>query len=170
MKKAILIGILIVCCGIAGYTFYEAWRLQDPEYQRQSTVVRTGMLTPPPGEREVVNLDAFVTEKQVAKEGTREIIPPAGIRFTAAIKQVPDRIEAEYVYTALQLMKVDPLPAVNHRMFVETSEGKIIPVYVWDEAVSIMNGKGVTGDQIELAGFHVYTYSKGPAIIVDALI
>ena len=47
MKKVILIGILVASLGVAGYTFYESWRLQDPEYQRSHTIGRTGMLEIP---------------------------------------------------------------------------------------------------------------------------
>ncbi|MEM1277495.1 MAG: hypothetical protein AAGH74_13295 [Pseudomonadota bacterium] len=170
MKKAILISILIISFGIAGYTFYESWRLQDPEYQRQQTIQRNGMLETPLTGRQVVNLDQFVTETKPHKQGTREIVPPTPIAFTGTIKREPEAIKTEYVYTALTMMEVAPLPQVNYRMFVETEEGRILPVYVWDNAVAAMTASGVTGEPVALTGFHVYTYSKGPAIIVDAVI
>lgn len=170
MKKAILLVILLLSVGIAGYTFYESWRLQDPEYQRQQTLQRSGMLDTPLTGRTYVDLDRFVIETQVRKAGTREIVPPKAIAFSGTIKREPEAIETEYVYTALQLMKTSPLPKVNHRMFVETGSGEILPVYVWDDAVAAMTASGVTGRPVELTGFHVYTYSKGPAIIVDAVI
>lgn len=170
MKKPILIGILILCIGIAGYTFYEAWRLQDPEYQRQRTISETGMLEAPIEGRTFVDLDKFVAEKQLSKPGTREIVSPAAISFSGTIRRVPEHIETQYVYTALSMMQVAPLPAVNYRMFVESASGKILPVYVWDQAVGKLSKLGVTSTPVKLAGFHVYTYSKGPAIIVDAVI
>ncbi|MEM9044662.1 MAG: hypothetical protein AAGC81_08190 [Pseudomonadota bacterium] len=170
MKKAILTGILVISFGIAGYTFYESYRLQDPEYQRQQTIQRNGMLETPLTGRTVVNLDRFVTETKLRKEGTREIVAPTAIAFKGTIKREPEAIKTEYVYTALTMMEVAPLPEVNHRMFVESEDGLILPVYVWDEAVAALTESGVTGEPVALTGFHIYTYSKGPAIIVDAVI
>lgn len=167
MKKAILIGLLIVSTAVAGYTFYESWRLQDPAYQRERLLESSGMLETPLEGRRLVDLDRFMAETQLKTPGTREIVNPAPIRFTAAIRQAPDRIEATYVYTALGVMKIDPMPAINHRMFVETASGAVIPVYVWDEAVAHMTE---TQGPVELMGFHIYTYAKGPAIVVDAVI
>lgn len=170
MKKVILIVILFASVAVAGYTFYESWRLQDPEYQRERTIGRTGMLEIPVQGRRVVELGTFVAETRPTKEGTREIIEPAAIQFSAAIKAVPEAIKVEYVYTALSMMQVNPLPKVGHRMFVEAADGNIIPVYVWDEAVDALAASGVTGQPVDLTGFHIYTYAKGPAIIVDAVI
>ncbi|MEM7058490.1 MAG: hypothetical protein AAF557_12925 [Pseudomonadota bacterium] len=169
MKKAILIVILVICGAIAAYTFYESWRLQDPAYQRERTL-NTGMLDVPLDQRRVVNLDQFMAQTRPRKEGTREIVRPDGIQFVAAIKAVPEKIEVKYVYKAFEIMEVNPLPNVNHQMFLETSGGEIYAVYVWDDAVDAMNAAGVTGSQIQFAGFHVYTRAKGPAIIVDAVI
>ena len=123
MKKVILIGILVASLGVAGYTFYESWRLQDPEYQRSHTIGRTGMLEIPLEGRKVVALDRFVAETRPRKEGTREIIAPDAIQFSGTIMRAPEAIEVEYVYTALSIMKVEPLPKVGHRMFVEAADG-----------------------------------------------
>lgn len=170
MKKILLLSLLMVSLGVAGYTFYESWRLQDPQYQRERTIGRTGMLETPLEGRRVVDIDRFWAETRPAKEGTREIVGPNPIRFLASIKAVPEAIEVTYVYTALSMMRVDPMPAVNHRMFIETADGSIVPVYVWDDAVEMFRDAGVAPDPIAMTGFHVYTYAKGPAIIVDAVI
>ncbi|MEM9147260.1 MAG: hypothetical protein AAGC57_13795 [Pseudomonadota bacterium] len=171
LKRSILLVVLVATFSYAGYQFYTAWRLQDPEYQRLRTIDRTGALAPglwapAADERRLVNLDRFVETTRPRHEGTREILAPAGVRFRAEIKRSPEKIQTRYLYEALSVMQIQPLPAVNHRMFVESDGGAILPVYVHDAAVPMLSERPLE-TPIELAGFHVYTYAKGPAIVVD---
>ena len=76
----------------------------------------------------------------------------------------------EYLFTALSLMQVEPLPKVSHRMFVESAEGSVIPVYVEDAVVREIKAKVAVDTQANFAGYHVYNYSKGPAIVVDSVL
>ena len=119
-------------------------------------------------DRPRVDLDAFVAARQVAKAGTREIVWPEGLRFAGKLRSAPRKIDAEYIYTALSVMKVAAVPQINHTMFVESASGAVRPVYVRDDAVARLQAAGV-GAEVELTGFHVYTYAKGPAIVVDGL-
>ncbi|MEM6974333.1 MAG: hypothetical protein AAF577_16175 [Pseudomonadota bacterium] len=171
VKRGILLLLLVGSFGFAGYQFYTAYRLQDPAFQRERTLGRTGALAPgmwgpAAAERVAVNLDSFVETTKPRTVGTREIVQPSGLRFTAAIKRAPEKIETKYIYQALAMMRVAPLPQINHRMFVQSAGGKILPVYVHDAAVPALTGQPLEAP-VELAGFHVYTYSKGPAIVVD---
>ncbi|MEM7270508.1 MAG: hypothetical protein AAF401_14810 [Pseudomonadota bacterium] len=164
MKRTILLIILAISLAIAGYTFYESYRLLDPAYQRERTL---GMLEAPMDGRDFVELDKFA-ELRPERDGTREIVRPHAIAFSAAMIQKPEPIETEYVYTALSVMEVSPMPKVGHRMFIESAGGHIMPVYVWDDAVAEI--AALNGETRVFGGHHVYTYAKGPAIIVDGVI
>ncbi|MEM1313101.1 MAG: hypothetical protein AAGI51_00995 [Pseudomonadota bacterium] len=160
MRKTILIIVAIAAFGIAGYTFYTSWRLQDPEFQRQRTL---GMLDAPLQGRELVDLDEFAALRPT-KEGTRDVFVPAPIQFEARVLEAPEPIKTDYLMTAFSVVGVSPAPQVGHRMFVETDEGLVVPVYVWQGAVESF----ASGDApLQLVGHHVYTYRKGPAIVVD---
>ncbi|MEM6744054.1 MAG: hypothetical protein AAF676_10010 [Pseudomonadota bacterium] len=160
MRKPILVIVALVAFGVAGYTFYTSWRLQDPEYQRQRTL---GMLDAPLKGRQQVDLDVFAGLRP-AKEGTRDILVPAPIEFEARVLAAPEPIKTDYLSTALSMVGVSPIPQVGHRMFVETDEGLVVPVYVWQGAVDAF----APGERpLRMVGHHVYTYRKGPAIVVD---
>lgn len=169
MKKIILSIILLVCLGIAGYTFYTSWRMQDPTFQRermQGAVDNGRMLQTADADRKPVSLDEMA-QLRPRKEGTRDLIVPAPISFDAAVKQAPQQIKTDYLKEALTVLRVTPMPTINHRMFVETAEGRVIPVYVWDKVASDFT----EGEQPQrMVGYHVYTYAKGPAIVVDGVI
>ena len=164
MKQKILIVILIISLGVAGYTFYIAWRMQDPQYQRQRTLgADEGMIDMPGAAHAAVDLDAFAA-KRPRQEGTREIVPPAAISFVASIREAPQEITTQYLQEAFGVLGLSPAPQVHYRMFIETAQGHIMPVYVWDEVAEAFTA----GDApLKLRGYHVYTYAKGPAIVVD---
>ncbi|MCV6625704.1 MAG: hypothetical protein OIF38_06380 [Cellvibrionaceae bacterium] len=93
---------------------------------------------------------------------------PNNIRTRAKLKSYPEARKIKYLYTALAVMKVDPMPEVNHRMFIETKAGKIIPVYVDDNAVKAIKQGLQLEQQAWFKGYHIYNYSKGPAIVIEA--
>jgi len=168
MKQKILLAILAVCLAVAGYTFYTAWRMQDPEFQRQRMLgaAPAGMIDLTGETRRTVDLDEFA-QLRPAREGSREIVPLAPIAFVASVREAPQVITTDYLQQAFALLGVAPAPQVSHRMFVETAQGHVMPVYVWDNVAARFQ----SGDApLRLTGFHVYTYAKGPAIVVDGLV
>jgi hypothetical protein len=119
------------------------------------------------GEFKAVELDGFIQqEKQASDSGTKMIKMAAPISFTAKMKRYPEEQQMSYVYKAMELAGVSPLPEIGHRMFVESSGGRIIPVYVEKQTVAkIMTGLKEEG-AARFLGYHIYSYSKGPAILV----
>lgn len=116
-----------------------------------------------------VELDSFIEQEQEATgfiKGKKLIKMFVPVRFEAKMKRYPEEWELSYIYTAMQLAGVQPLPVVHHRMFVETGKGRIIPVYV-EEAAAGKLAKGLKEEEKAcFLGYHVYSYSKGPAILV----
>ncbi len=130
-----------------------------------SFLVVAGVLRAEEDFREV-DLDVFIKQEKKAGEGKKLIRMAAPLRFKAALKRFPEERQLHYVYTALQMAGVDPLPEIGHRMFIESAEGRIIPVYVEKQAVEKVKGGLEEGQKADFLGYHVYTYSKGPAILV----
>lgn len=165
MKQKILFVILVLCIAIAGDTFYTAYQQKNSNVQVASGAVR--MFDDVADEdRKVVDLDVLA-QARPRSEGTRDIGPMNPISFTAVIKEAPKEIATSYLGEAFGILGITPAPKVTYRMFVETPDGKVMPVYVWDQVVDDFT---VDSTEHQFLGFHIYTYSKGPAIVVDGMI
>lgn len=112
-----------------------------------------------------IDIDRLVTTARPEKKGTSAFFQPSPVRFGARIKQEPIKRDVEYLYTALSFFPLDPEPKVSHRMFLDTPGGHPLPVYVEDSQVEGLTRLGV-GTAVIVSGWHVYNYSKGPAILV----
>ncbi len=116
-----------------------------------------------------IELDPFIKQevKTVAKfEGKKLIKMAVPVRFVATVKQEPREKEASYIYTALEIAKVVPLPNVDHQMFIETAEKKIISVYVEHHVAQRFLTETQPGDSLQFSAYHVYSFAKGPALLV----
>ena len=114
-----------------------------------------------------IELDQFIEKEQKVVGNNKKLIKMAEpVSFEAKMKRQPEEKVMEYIYTALEVAGVTPMPQVHHRMFVESSGGRILPVYVEENAVKKMNAALKEEDKVRFQGYHVYTYAKGPAILV----
>ena len=120
-------------------------------------------------DRNVVDLDDYVERQRPPTEGGRMIFKPRPVAFTARVKSHPERIRVEYLYQALAIGRVSPLPKVSHQMFVESDGGQIIAVYVEDQAVDGIVADFALETQADFEAYHVYNYSRGPAMVVEAV-
>ncbi|AFL72261.1 hypothetical protein [Thiocystis violascens] len=112
-----------------------------------------------------IDIDQLIKGARPEKKGTSAFFKPSPVRFGARIKQEPRKRDTDYLYTALSFFPLDPEPKVSHRMFVETPGGHILPVYVEDTQVEGIKRLG-EGTATLFTGWHVYNYSKGPAILI----
>jgi len=113
-----------------------------------------------------VDLDQFIETERTADKGKKVIRMGKPIIFEASLKQYPHKREMSYVFTALELSRFDPLPEVEYRMFVESKGGVIHPVYVENQLVQRIKDQLKEGDSTAFVGYHLYNYTKGPAILI----
>ncbi len=114
-----------------------------------------------------ITLDSFVEqEKKAVGKGKRVMKMAAPVSFEARVKRHPEPRQLSYVHEVLNMSGVQPLPEVEHRMFVESKGGRIIPVYV-EKQVAARIGNGLQeGKTARFSCYHLYSYSKGPAVLV----
>ncbi|WP_309386444.1 hypothetical protein [Cerasicoccus frondis] len=116
-----------------------------------------------------IELDDLIADAIAEVEsfnGQKTIKAAVPVRFTARKKRDPEEKEMSYVYTALEVAGVTPLPDIQHRMFVESDNGEIIPVYVEKSAAEKLTADLPDEASAEFIGYHIYNYDKGPAILV----
>jgi len=115
---------------------------------------------------EAVDLDTFFDDQKAFANGRKIITMAAPVGFEARLKRHPEPRKLQYVYTALEVGGVSPLPVVEHRMFVESDGGRVIPVYVDKAAAAWIDERVKEGQRLRFVGYHLYSYAKGPAILV----
>lgn len=118
-------------------------------------------------EFKTVELDRFIEqEKKAVGKGNKLIRMAVPVSFAAKMKRQPEEKPLSYVYTAMEVAGVKPLPEVGHRMFVESGGGRIIPVYVEKQAAARLARGLKEEESARFLGYHLYSYAKGPAILV----
>jgi len=119
------------------------------------------------GDSRIIELQPFIDAERNAYQGTITIVPPLNISFNGVIKSLPEKKSFNYLYKALDLMQVQPLPAVEHQMFIGAPNGDVIAVYV-DARVADQISQSVELETIATwYGYHIYSYSRGPAIVIE---
>lgn len=113
-----------------------------------------------------VELDAYIDTEKVQIKDKKLIKTLTPISFEAAVKRLPEKREMSYVYTALELAGFNPMPGVEHRMFVESGDGRVIAVYVEKGVVKKIDTLLNVDERALFFGYHLYSYNKGPAIMV----
>jgi len=113
-----------------------------------------------------IHLDSFIEQEKKVGEGKKMIKMAMPVSFEAKMKRFPEEKKMDYIYTAMEMAGVNPLPVVEHRMFIESRQGRIIPVYVEKEAVKKLKAGLKEEDSARFLAYHVYSYAKGPALLV----
>jgi hypothetical protein len=116
-----------------------------------------------------VDLDQVLakTKSKSANDGRRFIFRKTiPVSLQVKLMRLPEKRKIEYLYTAMSVAGIDPLPEVSHRMFVASASGAVIPVYVEDEAAKTISQTLKVNQDISLYAYHIYNYAKGPAYLV----
>ena len=114
-----------------------------------------------------VDIDDYTARQRPLAAGTRTLLPPQYIVFTARIDQPPRPAKTEYLKLALSVLGIADAPAINHQMMLATPGGRRLPVYVEDALVQVLAQSAPVQTESRFHGYHIYTYSKGPAIVIS---
>lgn len=113
-----------------------------------------------------VDLDTFIEQQKKVGKDKKLIKMAEPVKFDARMKRFPEERKMSYIYMAMEMSGMSPLPEVNHRMFIESKEGRVLPVYIEKQAVEKVKAGLKEEEQAIFLGYHIYSYSKGPAILV----
>ena len=116
---------------------------------------------------EEVPLGPYITNFKKGYSGSITIVAPRNIYFLAKLKTYPAQKPTGYLYKALELMKVQPLPDVQQQMFIEADDGQVIAVYVDERIAAAIQQQLALEQQVRWYGYHIYNFSRGPAIVIE---
>lgn len=114
-----------------------------------------------------VDFDQYIQKEKRDLAGGKKLITFAKpVSFAAKMKRKPEKRQMSYVYTTLEVAGIEKMPEIEHRMFVESKKGQILPVYVEKATAARIAEKIEIEEMTRFFGYHVYSYAKGPAILV----
>lgn len=115
-----------------------------------------------------VDLKELVSKSRTEVPGQRIIFAPSPVKFRATLVSLPTPQKAEYLLAALSMMKISNPPKVTQRVGLDYGGDKAIAAYI-DDSVASRLGKDVkAGQALTFYAFHVYNYSRGPALLITS--
>ncbi|MCE2029037.1 hypothetical protein [Sessilibacter corallicola] len=121
-----------------------------------------------------IDLSDLIKQSKSAYSGKIAIIAPNNIKFLATLKTLPEEKQSSYIYTALSVMNIAPNTEINYQAFVSTPAGtekqEVIAVYLTNSLAEKIKKTDLSvfrNTTHTWHGYHIYDYSKGPAIVVE---
>lgn len=100
----------------------------------------------------------------------RVIIKPAGVSFQAVFEGGPREQKTAYLQQALKLMRVSEPPKVNQAIRLRYGPGEqdMLVAYIEETAAERLRQEIRVGEKREFFAFHVYNFSRGPALVITS--
>ncbi len=115
-----------------------------------------------------VDLKALVARSRTELPGQRIIFAPTPIRFRAVLGALPVAQKADYLHSALNMMKVSNPPQVRQRIGLDYGGETLLSAYIEEDAAKRLAAAVKPGQVRTFYAWHVYNYSRGPALLVTA--
>lgn len=115
-----------------------------------------------------VNLRELVTRSRTDIPGQRIIFAPSPVKFQARLSAMPAPQKAEYLMTALSMMKVSDPPKVSQRIGLDFGGDKALAAYIDDTAAARLASTAKLGQTLTFYAFHVYNNNRGPALLITS--
>ena len=121
-----------------------------------------------------VDLESYIKTQRPSKKGGKSILPIKRVAFSATLMSKPKKGKFDYIYMALDMMHMRPMPVIKHQVFVAAKDGKVISVYLEEHFAKglekhIVLGNIKVGQELHFKGYHSYNYKRGPAIVMEGL-
>lgn len=110
-----------------------------------------------------VNLEELVKNTRTPQ---RIVLSPYPVSFVASLQALPRAQKAEYLTQAMSVMSMSAPPKVSHAVLLGYGTDGTLPVYIEDAAAGRLTKEVKVGETRKFYAFHVYNWSKGPALVV----
>lgn len=160
---AVLFGI-----GLAALSFEgRAGDAAAPAPTVAQTGIPAGTLDPAATYKQI-DLKELVAKSRTEVPGQRIIFAPSPIKFRATLASMPSPQKADYLLAALGMMKVSNPPKVSQRIGLDYGGEKAIAAYIDDSVAARLGKEAKPGQSLMFYAFHVYNYSRGPALLITS--
>lgn len=110
-----------------------------------------------------VNLAELV---KTTRSPQRIILNPYPVSFTAKLEALPRAQKADYLNKAMGMMQMSQPPQVSRAVLLGHGADGKLPAYIEDAAAARLVKEAKPGETRKFYAFHVYNYSKGPALVI----
>lgn len=115
-----------------------------------------------------VNLKELVTKSRTEIPGQRIIFAPSPVKFQATLAAMPAPQKADYLMSALSMMKVSDPPKVSQRIGLDFGGDKALAAYIDDTVAARLATTAKIGQKLTFYAFHVYNNNRGPALLITS--
>lgn len=115
-----------------------------------------------------VSLKELVGKSRTDIPGQRIIFAPSPVKFQATLAVLPAPQKAEYLMSALAMMKVSDPPKVSQRIGLDFGGEKALAAYIDDAAAARLATTAKVGQKLTFYAFHVYNSNRGPALLITS--
>lgn len=115
-----------------------------------------------------VNLGELVDKSRTEIAGQRIIFVPTPVKFEARLSALPAPQKAEYLQSALAMMKVSTVPKVSQRIGLDYGGDKSLAAYIEDGTAQRLGKSAKLGQTLTFYALHVYNNNRGPALVVTS--
>lgn len=115
-----------------------------------------------------VNLKELVANSRTDIPGQRIIFAPSPVKFQATLSAMPAPQKAEYLMSALSMMKVSDPPKVSQRIGLDFGGDKALAAYIDDNVATRLASAAKVGQKLTFYAFHVYNNNRGPALLITS--
>lgn len=115
-----------------------------------------------------VDLKELVGKSRTEVPGQRIIFAPSPVKFRATLASLPTAQKADYLFAALSMMKISNPPKVTQRIGLDYGGEKAIAAYIDDSVAGRLSKEAKAGQVLTFYAFHVYNYSRGPALLITS--
>ncbi|UCV12762.1 hypothetical protein KI614_05990 [Dechloromonas denitrificans] len=115
-----------------------------------------------------VSLKDLVAKSRTDIPGQRIIFAPSPIKFQATLSAMPAPQKADYLMTALSMMKVSNPPKVSQRIGLDFGGDKALAAYIDDSIAARLASSAKIGQTLTFYAFHIYNNNRGPALLITS--
>lgn len=115
-----------------------------------------------------VSLKDLVDKSRTEIPGQRIIFAPSAVTFRARLSAMPSPQKADYLMSAMAMMKVSSPPKVSQRIGIDYGGEKGLAAYIDDAVVERLAKTAKVGQTLTFYAFHVYNNNRGPALVITS--
>ncbi|KAB2921537.1 MAG: hypothetical protein F9K30_14205 [Dechloromonas sp.] len=162
------ISLAAIALGMLLFALSPVSLAADAAQPMPAGIEATAQTLDPSASYKEINLKELVARSRTELPGQRVIFAPMPIRFRATLAALPVAQKADYLLTALSMMKVSNPPRVSQRIGLDYGGDKVLSAYIEEDVARRLAREIKPGQMRTFYAYHVYNYSRGPALLVTS--